>query len=38
MLRIIIGSDYESDIEWKLRYEELFELLDVPHIVKYLNP
>jgi hypothetical protein len=37
MLRIIIGSDYESDLGWRLRYEERFELLDGPDIVKYIK-
>jgi hypothetical protein len=37
MLRIIIGSDYESDVGWRLRHEELLEVLDGPGIVKYIK-
>jgi hypothetical protein len=37
MLRIIVGSDYESDAGWILRYEEISDLLDGPGIVKYIK-
>jgi hypothetical protein len=37
MLRILIGSDYKSDLGWRQGYEELCKLLDGPHIVKYIK-